>query len=71
MLELRSIGFYVQAYANDLAVLVTGDDMLWISGMAQKTLNVAANWASKPELQFTARKLKLHCSLTNEIQISL
>ena len=26
--ELRSRGFYVQAYADDLAVLVTGADML-------------------------------------------
>ena len=28
LLELRSRGFYVQAYADDLAILVTGDDML-------------------------------------------
>ena len=28
LLELRSRGFYVQAYADDLAVLVTGTDML-------------------------------------------
>ena len=28
LLELRSKGFYVQAYANDLAVLVTDADML-------------------------------------------
>ena len=28
VLELRSRGFYVQAYADDLAVLVTGADML-------------------------------------------
>ena len=33
--ELRSGGFYVQAYADDLAVLVTGADMLWIRDMAQ------------------------------------
>ena len=30
VLELRIRGFYVQAYAVDLAVLVTGADMLWI-----------------------------------------
>ena len=29
LLELRSRGFYVQAYADDLAILVTGADMLW------------------------------------------
>ena len=45
LLELRSRGFYVQAYADDLAVLVTGADMLWIRGMAQKAINIATNWA--------------------------
>ena len=45
MLDLRSIGFYVQAYADDLAVLVTGADMLWIRGMAQTAINIAPNWA--------------------------
>ena len=41
LLELHSRGFYVQAYADDLAVLVTGADMLWIRGMAQKAINIA------------------------------
>ena len=35
--------FNVHAYAADLAVLVTGADMLWIRGMAQKAINIAAN----------------------------
>ena len=35
LLELRSRGFYVQAYADDLAMLVTGADMLWIRGMPE------------------------------------
>ena len=52
MLELRNNGFYVQAYADDLAVLVTGADMLWIRGMAQ-------NWASKQELQSCSKKTKI------------
>ena len=43
MLELRSGGFYVQAYADDLTVLVTGADMLGIRGMARKAINIAAN----------------------------
>ena len=43
VLELRTRGFYVQAYADDIAVLVTGADMLWIRGMAQKAMNIAAN----------------------------
>ena len=52
MLELRSRGFYVQAYADDLAVLVTGADMFWIRGMAQ-------NWASEQELQISSKKTKI------------
>ena len=32
LLELRSRGFYDQAYADDPAVLVTGDNMIWIRG---------------------------------------
>ena len=43
LLELHSMGFYVQAYADDPAVLVTGADVLWIRGMAQKAINIAAN----------------------------
>ena len=43
VLELSSRRFYVQAYADDLAVLVTGADMLWIRGMAKKAINIAAN----------------------------
>ena len=29
--------------------------MLWIRGMARKTINIAANWASEQELQFSMR----------------
>ena len=56
VLELSCRRFYVQAYADDLAVLVTGADMLWIRGMAQKAINIAANWASEQELQFSSKK---------------
>ena len=59
MLELRSRGFYVQAYADDLAVLITGADMLWITGTAQKAISIAANWASEQELQFSGKKSKI------------
>ena len=59
LLELRSRGFYVQAYADDLAVLVTGADMLWIRGMAQKAINIAANWALEQELQFSSKKTEI------------
>ena len=59
LLELRSRGFYVQAYADDLAILVTSADMLWIRGMAQKAINIAANWASEQELQFSSKKTEI------------
>ena len=56
MLELGSKGFYVQTYADDLEVLVTGADMLWITGMARKAINIAANGASEQELHFSSKK---------------
>ena len=59
LLELRSKGFYVQAYADDLAVLIADADMLWIRGMTQKAINTAANWASKQELQLSCRKTEI------------
>ena len=42
-LELRCRSFYVQAHADDPAVLVTSADMLWIRGMVPKVINIAAN----------------------------
>ena len=59
VLKLRSRGFYVQAYADDVAVLVLGADVLWIRGMAQKAKNIAANWASEQELQFSNKKTEI------------
>ena len=59
MLELHIWGFYVQAYGDDLAVLVTGADMLWIRGMAQKAINIAASLASEQELQFSSKKTEI------------
>ena len=59
LLELRSRGFYVQAYADDRSVLVTGADILWIRGKAQKAIIIAANWASEQELQFCSKKTKI------------
>ena len=56
VLELHSRGVYVQAYADDLVVLVTGADMLCIRGMTQKATHIAANWASEQELQFSSKK---------------
>ena len=52
MLELRSRDFYVQACADDLAVLVADADMLRIRGMAEY-------WASKQELQFSSKKTEI------------
>ena len=59
VLKLRRRGFYIQAYADDLAVLVLGADMLWIRGMAQKAIKIAANWASEQELQITNKKTEI------------
>ena len=56
MLELRSRGFYVQAYVDNLAVSVTGADMNWVRGMAQKAINIAANWASEQQLQLSSNQ---------------
>ena len=69
LLELRSRGFYVQAYADDLAVLVTGADMLWIRGMAQKAINIAENCVWNKSYSLAARKPRLYCSLTNESRL--
>ena len=59
LLELRSRGFYVQAYADDLAVLVTGADMLWIRGMAQKAIILLKNCALEQDLQFSCKKTEI------------
>ena len=59
LLELHSRGFYVQAYADDLAVLVTGADMLWIRGTAQTAINIAENCALEQELQFSSKKTEI------------
>ena len=68
LLELHSQGFYVQAYADDLAVLVTGADMLWIRGMAQKAIILLKIVLWNKSYSLTARKPRLYCSLTNDIQ---
>ena len=51
--------FYVQAYTDDLAVLITGAHMLWIRVMAQNAINIAKNWASDQELQFSSKKTEI------------
>ena len=43
LIDLRNRGFHVQAYADDVAILVTGTNMLWTKGKAQKALNIARN----------------------------
>ena len=67
VLELSCRGFYVQAYADDLAVLVTDVDMLRIRDMAQKAINIAANWASEQELQFSSKK-KQNCTVHSQTE---
>ena len=52
-------GLLCPSLCDDLAVLVTGADMLWIRGMAQKAKNIATNWASDQELQFSSKKTEI------------
>ena len=59
LVDLRNRGFRVQAYANDVAILVTGTNMLRIKGRTQKALNIASNWAHNQELQFSSKKTKI------------
>ena len=59
LVDLRYRGFHVQAYADDVAILVTGINMLWIKGRAQKALNIARNWAHNQELQFSSKKTEI------------
>ena len=33
--------------------------MLWIRGIAQKAINIAANWALEQELQFSSKKTEI------------
>ena len=59
LIDLHNRGFHVQAYADDVAILVTGTNMLWIKGRAQKALNIANNWAHNQELQFSSKKTEI------------
>ena len=59
LIDLRNRGFHVQAYADDVSILVTGTNMLWIEGRAQKALNIANNWAHNQELQFSSKKTEI------------
>ena len=58
-MDLRNRGFHVQAYADDVAILVTGTNMMWIKVRAQKALNIASNWALNQELQFSSKKTEI------------
>ena len=59
LVDPRNRGFHVQAYADDVAISVTGTNMLWIKGRAQKALNIASNWAHNQELQFSRKKTEI------------
>ena len=71
VLELCSRSVYVQAYADDLAVLFTGADMVWIRGTVwprmQQILLQTGLWNKSYSL--AARKPTLYGSLTNGILI--
>ena len=59
LVDLRNKGFHLQAYADDVAILITGTNMLWIKGRAQKALTIASNWALNQELQFSSKKTEI------------
>ena len=59
LVDLRNRSFHAQAYADDVAILVTVTSMLWIKGRAQKALNIASNWALNQELQFSSKKTEI------------
>ena len=56
LVDLRNRDFHVLGHADDVTILVTGTNMLWIKGRAQKALNIASNWAHNQELQFSSKK---------------
>ena len=68
-------GIYVQAYADDLAILVSGHEMTWVRGMAQKAINIAVKWATKQELLFSSKKTEVvlftHKRKINFVPLSL
>ena len=57
LIDLRNSnkGFHVQAYADDVAILVTDTVMLGIEGRAQKAVNIATNYASTQDIQFSSK----------------
>ena len=59
LVDLRNRDFHVQDYPDDVAILVTGTNMLWIKGRGQKALNIASNWAHNLELQFSSKKTEI------------
>ena len=72
---MRRKGFYVQVYSDDFAVLVTDADKIWIRDMAQKAINITANWALDQELQFSSKKteilLFIHKRNPNVVSLSI
>ena len=59
LVDLRNKGFHVQANADDVAILVTGTNMLWIKGRAQKAPSIASDWDHDQELQFRNKNTKI------------
>ena len=59
LVDLRNRDFDVQAYADDVAILITGTNMLWIKVRAEKPLNIASSWAHNQELQFSSEKTEI------------
>ena len=59
LVDLRNRSFHALVYADDVAILVYGTNMLWIKGRAIKALNIASSWAHNQELQFSSKKTEI------------
>ena len=69
LVDLRNRGFHVQAYADDVAILVTGTNMLWIKDRAQKALNNAIIGLITKRFNSAVKRLKWLCLLTKGSRI--
>ena len=59
LVQLKREGFYSQAYADDLALLISGSDARWVRSRAQRALDIAVEWARINELKFSSKKTEI------------
>jgi len=54
--ELNSMGIYTQGYADDIAILVVGNNMRLISEKMQRALKIVEDWCSRVNLSVNPEK---------------